>query len=702
MGAFGLAVPLSSVDAKSASRLDARNMPRPYERTLMVPPELAPMKTTIDDDGHLRHHYHIEQKLSTANIVPGLSTPILGYNGMFPGPTIKVHQGERITLEVDNILPLLHPQWGYRLDTSTHLHGSASLPQYDGYANDLTGLGYCKDYKYPNFQPARTLWYHDHAVHRTSQSVYSGLAGQYHLHDDVERSLLPQGQFDVPLTVTDAMFAANGALAYDDNSRSGLYGDVVMVNGAPWPVMKVQRRIYRFRVLNASISRSYNFSLSTGEPVTMVATDGGLMPVAQQVTSWRHAGGERYEVLIDFSKYSAGKRVELLNSSNDNNVDYDHTGKVMAFDVTDEWIDTSGPAATVMPALLAPSTAMELTPSQSVKGRHMRVKRDNDIWTIGGMTWDEVIQSGFKKVLADPNLDDVEIWEIENSSGGWFHPVHVHLVDFQILSRNGRSPFPYERGPKDTVYVGEGETVRLLMKFEHHRGRYMIHCHNLPHEDHDMMAQYSVGLDLNDPDPNHPIEAAWPHRIGEDPDAGPFADVPASHPFAQAITFAKNENITTGYPDGSFRPFGSTDRAAMAAFLYRFTEQSATTFTPPATPSFADVPVNHQFFKEIEWLKSTGITTGMTPTTFAPEMFVNRKDMAAFLYRLEGEPSFNPPAESPFADLTPASQFYKEITWLHSEKITTGYPDGYHPMESVHRQATAAFLYRMAGSPSVE
>jgi spore coat protein A len=542
IGAFGLAVPLGSVDAKSASRLDPRNMPKPYQRTLTIPSELPPTSTTVDADGQTRHNYRIQQKLGSANMVPGMSTPILGYNGTFPGPTIKVHQGERISLMMDNVLPLFHPQWGYRLDTSTHLHGSASLPQFDGYANDLTGFGYCKDYEYPNFQPARTLWYHDHAVHNTAQSVYSGLAGQYHLHDEVEGSLLPQGKFDVPLTVSDAMFAANGQLGYNDNTHSGLWGDVILVNGAPWPVMKVQRRIYRFRILNASISRSYRFSLSTGDPVTMVATDGGLMPSAQQVTSWRHSGAERYEILIDFSKYPAGKRVELRNLSNKNNVDYDNTGKVMAFDVTNEPVDTSGPAATVLPTLLTSSTAMSLTPSQSVKTRRMRVKRDNNIWTIGGMTWDEVVQSGYRKVLADPDLDDVEIWEIENSSGGWFHPVHIHLVDFQILSRNGKAPFSYERGPKDVVYVGEGETVRLLMKFEHHRGRYMIHCHNLPHEDHDMMGQFSVGIDTNAPDPNHPLEASRPHPIPQTATAEEPAEVP---PPATAETAAGSSSTGT-------------------------------------------------------------------------------------------------------------------------------------------------------------
>ncbi|RDV08082.1 multicopper oxidase family protein [Arthrobacter sp. RT-1] len=598
IGAFGLAVPLTSVDAKSASRLAPSNMPRPFQRTLEVPTVLAPTRTTVDPDGHKRHHYRIEQKLGSANIVPGLSTPILGYNGTFPGPTIKVNQGERITLMMDNILPLFHPQWGYRLDTSTHLHGSASLPQFDGYANDLTGLGFCKDYEYPNFQPARTLWYHDHAVHNTAQSVYSGLAGQYHMHDDVERSLLPQGKFDVPLTVSDAMFAADGQLAYDDNTHSGLWGDVVLVNGAPWPVMKVQRRIYRFRILNASIARSYRFSLSTGDPVTMVATDGGLMPTAQQVSSWRHSGGERYEVLIDFSKYPAGKRVELRNLSNDNNVDYDFTGKVMAFDVTDEPVDTSGPAAKVMPTLLTPSTPMSLTPSQSVKSRHMRVKRDNDIWTIGGMTWDEVVESGYKKVLADPDLDDVEIWTIENSSGGWFHPVHIHLVDFQILSRNGRPPFAYERGPKDVVYVGEGETVRLLMKFEHHRGRYMIHCHNLPHEDHDMMAQFSVGIDPNEPDPNHPIDASKPHPINQTAPVEEPGDEPTDEPTPE-----------TPEPTASATATAEPTETASAA-----PAEPTATATPTATSDVLTITTaRHRLNKDLD-VTGTSRIDGAVPT----------------------------------------------------------------------------------------
>jgi FtsP/CotA-like multicopper oxidase with cupredoxin domain len=146
-----------------------------------------------------------------------------------------------------------------------------------------------------------------------------------------------------------------------------------------------------------------------------------------------------------------------------------------------------------------------------VRRRNVRFsRRDSDnVWVINGQTWEDVIASGFTRVLANPDLDDVEIWTIENKGGGWFHPVHIHLVDFQILSRNGGPPFAYERGPKDVVYVGPDEKVEVLIHFGPHQGRYMMHCHNLPHEDHDMMTQFRVG-DPPDPDPNDPIEADPP------------------------------------------------------------------------------------------------------------------------------------------------------------------------------------------------
>jgi hypothetical protein len=134
-------------------------------------------------------------------------------------------------------------------------------------------------------------------------------------------------------------------------------------------------------------------------------------------------------------------------------------------------------------------------------------------WTINDTTWSDVASSGHQDVVADPDLGDVEVWEIENTSGGWFHPTHIHLVDFRILDRNGRAPQAWERGPKDVVYVGENETVRIAARFGDEnrpqtRGRYMVHCHNLVHEDHDMMTQFAVGWKPGEPDELDPMFAA--------------------------------------------------------------------------------------------------------------------------------------------------------------------------------------------------
>jgi len=510
LGAMGAAaLPFgNTLGAKTASSLDPSRVPEPFRAAFTRPPVLRPRQSVRGKDGVWTDHFSVTMRSTRAEVIPGLATRAFGYNGSVPGPTIKVRQGRRAVVQFRNRLPAVNPLSGEPFSTSVHLHGSASLPQYDGYANDLTPPGFYKDYHYPNFQPARTLWYHDHGVHHTAQNAYGGLYAQYHMHDAAERALLPQGEFDVPLVVVDAMFGLDGNLAYDDNSHSGLWGDVITVNGKAWPVMKVKRRVYRFRVLNASISRSYRFALDTGDPVTVVATDGGLMPRARQVSEWRHGNAERYEVLIDFRRYRPGQRVVLQNLSNPNNIDHLNTDKVMAFDVTDAPFSKKDHTWSRIPDTLVNSEVMRLKESDASRVRRLEVVRTGSSWSINGQTWHDVEQSQFDLLVADPKPNTTEIWEIVNGSGGWFHPVHIHLVDFKVLSRNGQRPFDFERGPKDVVYTGEYETVRLLMRFGPQRGRYMVHCHNLPHEDHDMMQQFAVGWRPGMPDPRHPVLAA--------------------------------------------------------------------------------------------------------------------------------------------------------------------------------------------------
>ena len=338
----------------------------------------------------------------------------------------------------------------------------------------------------------------------TAPNAYMGLAGLYLIEDDLERSLpIPHGRYDVPLAIKDALFTNTGELIFDDNDASGMFGDVILVNGKPWPAMPVERRKYRFRILNASISRSYELALSTGDPFTVIGTDGGLMPAPQVAQTIRHGMAERYEVVIDFAKYPIGTRIVLRNLQPDNNREFPNTDVIMAFDVTSDATDTTD---NEVPAVLNPNNAtMNLQPSQAKTTRLMDFKRQGGEWAVNGRTWEDVINSGFTLLEAHPALNDVEIWTFRNNSNGWFHPVHIHLVDFKVLDRNGQPPAPYERGPKDVVYLGEGETVRMITRFGPNLGRYMMHCHNLVHEDHDMMVQFEVGT--GGPDPIHAAPA---------------------------------------------------------------------------------------------------------------------------------------------------------------------------------------------------
>jgi hypothetical protein len=175
--------------------------------------------------------------------------------------------------------------------------------------------------------------------------------------------------------------------------------------------------------------------------------------------------------------------------------------------------------------------------------------------------------------------------------------------------------------------------------------------------------------------------------------SGPFSDVPASRAFSKEIAWLAGSGITSGFSDGTFRPLGSVNRDAMAAFLYRFANRP--NFTPPATSPFTDISPSTPFYKEITWLASTGITGGFSDGTFRPQGTVNRDAMAAFLYRFADRPDFTPPATSPFSDITPSTPFYKEITWLASTSITGGFSDNtFRSLQPVNRDAMAAFLYR--------
>lgn len=175
-----------------------------------------------------------------------------------------------------------------------------------------------------------------------------------------------------------------------------------------------------------------------------------------------------------------------------------------------------------------------------------------------------------------------------------------------------------------------------------------------------------------------------------------FSDVPPGTAFYDEIMWLWERGITTGFDDGTFRPWEPINRDAMAAFLYRFAGSPA--YDPPDTSPFTDMDTTVQFYREIMWLRERGITTGFDDGGYHPWEPINRDAMAAFMYRYAGEPAYSAPAESPFTDIGPGDMFYEEICWLRETGITTGFDDGgYHPWEPINRDAMAAFLYRLNG-----
>lgn len=178
-----------------------------------------------------------------------------------------------------------------------------------------------------------------------------------------------------------------------------------------------------------------------------------------------------------------------------------------------------------------------------------------------------------------------------------------------------------------------------------------------------------------------------------------FTDVPAGAAFFHEVSWLSNSGVSTGYPDGSFRPRDSVQRDAMAAFLFRKAGSPAW-FVPPAVSPFRDLGPGDMFYKEVTWLAAQGITTGYSDGTFRPRNSVSREAMTAFLYRyatsLNGAPVYAAPATAPFGDVRPGDPFHREVSWAAAAGITTGYPDGsFRPGTPVSREAMAAFLYRL-------
>ncbi|OBI81372.1 multicopper oxidase family protein [Mycobacterium sp. 1245805.9] len=466
-------------------------LPPRYQTPLPMPARLAPSETDGTTD-----YYTITQQVTDLAILPGLTTPAWTYGGTFPGPTIESRSGRRTVIRHHNALPV---------PVAVHLHGGHTPPDSDGYPLDLiephaphgaagqSGMPDMsrnsvvgqREYVYPMQQRAATLWYHDHRMGYTGQAVWRGLAGFHIVHDDEEDALpLPRGRRDIPLMIADRSFSADGSFQYPtteggavaDPYMNGVLGDVVLVNGAPWPVLETDPARYRFRVLNASNARRYRLQLDPpppgGSAFTQIGSDGGLLAAPINHDAVDLAPAERFDLVVDFSRYPAGTRVQLTNA-----LGTQSTSEIMRFDI----VGTDRSDDTTIPEKLAESYA-PLERGRAVATRTFLFGQGRaGIWTINNKPYKPGVP------LATPRLGDVEIWRFITDIR---HPIHVHLNHFQVLSRNNRPPGRYDRGWKDTVDVAPSEAVEVAVQFTDYRGTYLVHCHNLEHEDMAMMADF--------------------------------------------------------------------------------------------------------------------------------------------------------------------------------------------------------------------
>ena len=519
LGALGLSalgvasfggLALSSPRGQTGELLRSRaRLPEPHTVPLPVPLVARPVRTDGTTD-----FYEITQREADVELLPGLRTRIFGYDGIFPGPTIVSRGGRTTVVTHHNELPV---------PVAVHLHGGHTPAGSDGYPTDLIlptagwpehthamdggarmplagGAGMPmdggtvtvgrRDYTYPMRQRAATLWYHDHRMDFTGPQVYRGLAGFHLVTDDEEAALpLPGDDRDIPLMITDRAFAADGSFLYPsrdwmlrtvggvtDPYMEGVLGDVILVNGAPWPVLEVAAARYRLRLLNASNARRYQLRLAPARtPFVQIGSDGGLLDHPVEQTAIMLAPGERADVVVDFAAFPPGSAVTV-----DNALGAGSTARVMQFRVTGRASDDSH-----VPASL--SHVEPLRRSQAMRTRDWRFRRaptgEHPGWLINDRAFDPA------RMDADVTLGDVEIWRFTSDL---HHPVHTHLNSFQVLSRRGGGPGPHDLGWKDTVDVVPSENVEVLVRFTDYVGRYLLHCHNLEHEDMAMMAAFQT------------------------------------------------------------------------------------------------------------------------------------------------------------------------------------------------------------------
>ena len=390
---------------------------------------------------------------------------------MYPGPTIRARKGRAAIVRQKNRLPF---------DTNVHLHGGYVPAAHDGHPMDVILPGKGFDYVYPNDQDAAFLWYHDHAHGRTARTLYYGLVATYLLGDEREEELeLPQGEYDVPLVLADHAFNRDGSFRYEENVDLGFRGDTLLVNGAVSPRMRVERRIYRLRFLNASNARSYDLRLGQGRHDA--ADRQRRRPARAARRAHEHPPASRPSGSRSWStsaRFRPGSEIVLQNAGGDRRRHETSCASTSSAAAAARRRGCPTGRMRTLEKLPEPNATPPLGPlaghvvGRPVADRPARVRLRRASTCARG--WGRR-----------------ELWQWHNPSNR-VHPMHLHGMLFRIVERSTGVIHPGERAWKDTIGVLPGETATVQPWFAPYAGRYVFHCHALEHGDKAMMLQLEV------------------------------------------------------------------------------------------------------------------------------------------------------------------------------------------------------------------
>lgn len=468
-----------------------------------VPLRPLPVPELIDAASGVDAPVRLNLQQSRHDFGTGAASETLGINSSYLGPVVKVKTGQQVPFEVHN---------GIGEVSTLHWHGLHIPGDVDGGPHQEIEPGGTWRPEVPVAQPAATCWFHSHTHGRTARQTHGGLAGVMHIEDDASLSAdLPKtyGVDDFTLVLQDKTFDAQGRMSYQltgEVIENGFQGDQLVVNGALAPVgQTVPQGLVRLRILNACNARFLTLSLSGGQALNVIASDGGFLGSTFQTGTLEMSPGERYEVLLDMSQ---PEEAALMVSFSGNEGLGGWLGSILGRNGAQTALvltrdpDRKGLTAALPDrlAILAPADPLSalrkrefsLNMGDGEELAALAANWGNVCGTAGGMGI-----NGRPMKMDHVNLQlrkgEAEIWRIQADEQR--HPFHIHGCSFRILEQDGAPPPGYASGWKDMVSVQEGWSD-VLVRFDYPAAEtspFMYHCHILEHEDCGMMGQFTVG-----------------------------------------------------------------------------------------------------------------------------------------------------------------------------------------------------------------